>query len=73
MDLPTPLALVLVIAGLWSLIVWPVFLKRVLKDPLARDANGAATRYMTTNLMMISTAMIFALATAVIGVRGLVG
>ncbi|MFZ3417964.1 SCO4848 family membrane protein [Arthrobacter sp. 3Tela_A] len=73
MDLPTPLALVLVIAGLWSLIVWPVFLKRVLKDPQARDANGAATRYMTTNLMMISTAMIFALATAVIGIRGLVG
>lgn len=73
MDLPTPLALVLVIAGLWSLIVWPVFLKRVLKDPQARDANGAPTRFMTTNLMMISTAIIFALATAVIGVRGLVG
>ncbi|MGW9402445.1 SCO4848 family membrane protein [Arthrobacter sp. NPDC055585] len=73
MDLPTPLALVLVIAGLWSIIVWPVFLKRVLKDPQARDANGAPTRFLTTNLMMISTAMIFALATAVIGVRGLIG
>ncbi len=73
MDLPTPLALVLVIAGLWSLVVWPIFLKRVLKDPQARDANGAPTRFLTTNLMMISTAMIFALATAVIGVRGLIG
>ena len=73
MDLPTPLALVLVIAGLWSIIVWPVFLKRVLKDPQARDANGAPTRFLTTNLMMISTAMIIALATAVIGVRGLIG
>ncbi|GAA1921875.1 hypothetical protein GCM10009688_28580 [Arthrobacter gandavensis] len=73
MELSTPLALVLLIAGLWSLMVWPVFLKRVLKDPQARDANGAPTRFMTTNLMMISTAIIFALATAVIGVRGLVG
>lgn len=73
MELSTPLALVLVIAGLWSLLVWPVFLKRVLKDPQARDANGAPTRFMTTNLMMISTAIIFALATAVIGIRGLVG
>ncbi|KPN17838.1 MULTISPECIES: SCO4848 family membrane protein [Arthrobacter] len=72
MDLPTPLALVLVIAGLWSILVWPVFLKRVLKDPQARDANGAPTRFLTTNLMMISTAIIFALATAVIGVRGLI-
>ncbi|MBF4992994.1 hypothetical protein ITX31_02565 [Arthrobacter gandavensis] len=73
MELPTPLALVLLIAGLWSIMVWPIFLKRVLKDPQARDANGAPTRFMTTNLMMISTAMIFALATAVVGVRGLVG
>ena len=73
MELPTPLALVLVIAGLWSIIVWPVFLKRVLKDPQSRDANGAPTRFLTTNLMMISTAIIFALATAVIGVRGLIG
>jgi len=73
LELSTPLALVLLIAGLWSLMVWPVFLKRVLKDPQARDANGAPTRFMTTNLMMISTAIIFALATAVIGVRGLVG
>ena len=73
MELPTPLALVLVIAGLWSILVWPPFLKRTLKDPQARDANGAPTRFMTTNLMLISTAMIFGLATAVIGVRGLVG
>jgi hypothetical protein len=63
----------MVIAGLWSIMVWPIFLKRVLKDPQARDANGAPTRFMTTNLMMISTAIIFALATAVIGVRGLIG
>ncbi|GAA1354906.1 hypothetical protein GCM10009636_21550 [Arthrobacter koreensis] len=73
MELSTPLSLVLVIAGLWSIMVWPIFLKRVLKDPQARDANGAPTRFMTTNLMMISTAIIFALATAVIGVRGLIG
>ncbi|MDF2498077.1 MAG: putative integral rane protein [Arthrobacter koreensis] len=73
MELSTPLSLVMVIAGLWSIMVWPIFLKRVLKDPQARDANGAPTRFMTTNLMMISTAIIFALATAVIGVRGLIG
>ncbi|MFF2823067.1 SCO4848 family membrane protein [Arthrobacter koreensis] len=73
MELSTPLSLVLVIAGLWSIMVWPIFLKRVLKDPQARDANGAPTRFMTTNLMMISTAIICALATAVIGVRGLIG
>ena len=73
MVLSTPLALVLVVAGLWSLIVWPPYLRDVLKSPQARDANGAPTRYMTTNLMKISTAMVFGLATLVIGIRGLVG
>ena len=73
MELSTPLAFVLLISGLWSIMVWPVFLKRVLKDPQARDSSGAPTRFLTTNLMMISTAIIFALSTAVIGVRGLLG
>ncbi|MCQ1987808.1 SCO4848 family membrane protein [Arthrobacter sp. zg-Y844] len=73
MVLSTPLALVLVIAGLWSLIVWPSYLRDVLKSPQARDAKGSPTRYMTTNLMKISTAMVFGLATLVIGVRGLIG
>ncbi|MCQ1954409.1 MULTISPECIES: SCO4848 family membrane protein [Arthrobacter] len=73
MVLSTPLALVLVIAGLWSLIVWPPYLRNVLKSPEARDDKGAPTRYMTTNLMKISTAMVFGLATLVIGVRGLIG
>ncbi|WP_146363525.1 SCO4848 family membrane protein [Arthrobacter yangruifuii] len=71
MVLSTPLSLVLVIAGLWSVIVWPSYLRDVLKSPESRDANGAATRYMTMNLMKISTAIILGLATLVIGVRGL--
>lgn len=73
MSLPAPLAIILIIAGLWSLLVWPSFLKDVLKSPKARDENGAATRYMTTNLMKISTAMVFGLATIVIGIRALMG
>ncbi|MCC3277255.1 MULTISPECIES: SCO4848 family membrane protein [unclassified Arthrobacter] len=73
MSLPTPLALVLIVAGLWSILVWPSFLKDVLKSPQARDENGAATRYMTVNLMKISSAMVFGLATIVIGIRALAG
>ncbi|MCC3282386.1 MULTISPECIES: SCO4848 family membrane protein [Arthrobacter] len=73
MTLTAPLAFVLIAAGLWSVIAWLPFLRRVLKDPQARDANGAPTRFMTTNLMMITTAMIFGIATAVIGVRALAG
>jgi len=71
LSLSAPLAFVLIAAGLWSIIVWPPFLKRVLKAPEARDANGAPTRFMTVNLMLISTAIIFGLATTIIGVRAL--
>ena len=73
MSLPTPLALVLVVSGLWSILVWPSFLKEVMKSPRARDESGAPTRYLTTSLMKISSAMVFGLAVVVIGIRGLAG
>ncbi|MDJ0356097.1 hypothetical protein [Paenarthrobacter sp. PH39-S1] len=72
MQLPIPLSIVLIVAGLWSLIVWPQFMRRVLKDPKARDEAGKATRFLTVHLMLVSTSMVLGLATAVIGIRALV-
>ncbi|WP_434618367.1 SCO4848 family membrane protein [Arthrobacter sp. A5] len=72
MQLPIPLSIVLILAGLWSLIVWPQFMRRVLKDPKARDEAGKATRFLTVHLMLVSTSMVLGLATAVIGIRALV-
>ncbi|MCW1249264.1 hypothetical protein ODZ83_03500 [Acaricomes phytoseiuli] len=71
MSLPLALSLVLILAGVWSLIVWPPFLRRVLKDPRARDEEGRPTRFLTVHLMLVSTSMILGLATAVIGIRTL--
>lgn len=71
MSLPLALSLVLILAGVWSLIVWPPFLRRVLKDPQARDEEGRPTRFLTVHLMLVSTSMILGLATAVIGIRTL--
>ncbi|KNC18752.1 membrane protein [Arthrobacter sp. RIT-PI-e] len=72
MQLATPLALILILSGVWSLIVWPPFLRRVLKDPRARDEKGAPTRFLTVHLMLVSTSMILGVATPVIGIRALV-
>jgi hypothetical protein len=72
-SLPLPLALVLILSGLWSLAVWPPFLRRVLKDPRSRDEAGASTRFLKVHLMLVTTSMILGLATAVIGVRALAG
>jgi uncharacterized membrane protein len=71
MELPAFLAVVLVVAGLWSLIVWPQFLRRVMKDPRSRDASGRATRFLTVHVVLVSISMVLGAATAAIGVAGL--
>lgn len=73
MSMPTPLALILILNGIWTIIVWPAFLRRVLKDPRARNENGQPTRFMTVHLMLVTTSIILGLATAVIGIRALMG
>ncbi|XAS73582.1 hypothetical protein VUN82_07045 [Micrococcaceae bacterium Sec5.1] len=71
MQLPAILGWVLIVAGVWSLVVWPQFLKRVMKDPRARDAAGKATRFLTVHVILVSISMVLGLATAVIGITGL--
>lgn len=73
MSLPIALSWVLILAGIWSLIVWPPFLRRVLKDPRARDESGGLTKFLAVHFMLVSTSMIFGIATLVIGIRSLFG
>ena len=73
MQLPVFAALVLIVAGVWSLVVWPQFLRRVMKDPRARDAAGKATKFLTVHVVLVSISMVLGLATALIGVLGLLG
>jgi uncharacterized membrane protein len=71
-ELPAFLAVVLVVSGAWSLVVWPQFLRRVRKDPRARDADGKATRFLTVHVVLVSISMVLGAATAAIGIAGLV-
>ncbi|MCC9198035.1 hypothetical protein QNO08_04820 [Arthrobacter sp. zg-Y820] len=71
--LPTALAVILIIGGFWSLIVWPPYLIEAYKSPRARDEKGAPTRYLTVNLMKATTSMLFGLVTIIVGFRGLMG
>jgi hypothetical protein len=72
-ELPVFAALVLIVAGVWSLVVWPQFLRRVMKDPRARDAAGKATKFLTVHVVLVSISMVLGAATAVIGIMGLFG
>jgi len=73
MHIPAFASWVLILAGVWSIAVWPQFLRRVMKDPRARDAQGKATKFLTVHVVLISVSMVLGLATAVIGVAGLFG
>ena len=73
MQLPAFAAVLLIVAGVWSLAVWPQFLRRVMNDPRARDAAGKATKFLNVHLVLVSISMVLGAATAVIGVMGLLG
>ena len=73
MDVPAFLALVLVVAGVWSLVVWPQFLRRVMKDPRARDAAGKATKFLTVHVVLVTVSMVLGAATAAHRHRGATG
>jgi hypothetical protein len=72
MELPVAWSVVLVVAGLWSLLVWPRFGARIVKDPRARDAGGRPTRFLTVHLVLISVSMLLGAAVALLGVLTLV-
>jgi hypothetical protein len=72
-NIPAALAWVLILAGVWSLLVWAPHLVRVSKDPRSKDEKGAMTRYFTMEFMKATTSMILGIATLVIGARGLAG
>jgi hypothetical protein len=71
-DIPAFLALVLIVSGVWSLVVWPQFLRRVMKDPRARDAAGKATKFLTVHVVLVTVSMVLGAATAAIGIAALV-
>ncbi|MGO4583013.1 SCO4848 family membrane protein [Arthrobacter sp. 2RAF6] len=71
MQLAAWLSIVLIVAGAWSLIVWPQFLRRVMSDPRTRDANGKATKFLSVHVVLVTISMVLGLATAVIGITAL--
>ena len=73
MEIPAFLAWVLVISGFWSLVVWPQFRRRGMKDPRARDDAGKATKFLTVHIVLVAVSMILGAATAGIGIAALIG
>ncbi|KQX73837.1 MULTISPECIES: SCO4848 family membrane protein [Aeromicrobium] len=72
MDLPVAVSVLLIVAGVWNVVVWPPFLRRVLKDPRARDEAGRATTFLTVHVVLVTVSLTLGLATGVVGIAALV-
>ena len=67
------MALLLILNGVFNFVVWPTFFRRVAKDPRARGASGAPTKFLIVHAVIISVALLLAVVSLVAGVLGLIG
>jgi hypothetical protein len=66
-------AVILLVSAVWSFIVWPPFLRRVMRDPRARDEAGRGTTFLRVHVVLITVSLVLALACAVAGIALLAG
>ena len=70
-ELPVVASLVLIVAAVWNLVVWPQFWRRVAKDPRARDDAGRPTRFFTVHAVLVGVSVVLAVLVGLVGVLAL--
>jgi hypothetical protein len=56
--------------GVWSWVIWPVFLRNIAADPRSFHA-GSPTAFFLVHLVLTIVSLAFGTAIGVIGIRGL--
>ncbi len=64
--------ILLLVNAFFNVTVWPQFWRRVTSDPRAHDATGKKTKFYTVHAVLISIALILAVASAIAGIALLV-
>lgn len=72
MDLPVAWSLLLLVAGLWNIAIWPQFWRRIAKDDRARTADGATTTFYRVHAVIIGLSFLFGLAVLLLGILTLI-
>ena len=62
------LGIVLLANAAFNVLTWPTFLKRVARDPRARDEAGRPTRFLRVHQVLVVIALVLAAVSAVFGV-----
>ena len=64
---------ILIANAVFNVFAWPTFLRRVLKDPRARDATGAATPFLKVHVVLVTIALALAALSVVASVLIIIG
>lgn len=67
------LAVLLIINAVYNFVTWPQFLKRVMKDPRARTAEGKATPFFTVHIVLVTIALVIGLVSLIAAILSLAG
>ena len=67
------LAVLLIINAAFNFIAWPQFLKRVMRDPRARAADGTATAFLKVHIVLVTIALVIGLVSLLAAVFSLIG
>jgi hypothetical protein len=71
MEIPLAWSVLLLVAGAWNLVVWPPFLRRIVRDPRSKDADGRPTRFLAVHIVLVSISMTLGLAVLLLGLSTL--
>ncbi len=66
------LAVLLLVNAAFNVLVWPTFYRRVAKDERAHDATGKPTRFLLVHSVLIGSALLIALVSAVAAILSLI-
>jgi len=67
--LTRPIALFLLLTGAFQWLVWPGFLRVVLRDERAYDAEGRPTAFLVVHLAIVVPALLLGTGLLALGVR----
>lgn len=72
MDIPVGWSIILIVAGLWNLLIWPQFFKRIVRDERSRDAAGKPTAFLKVHTVLIAISLALGIAVGVLGVIAII-
>jgi hypothetical protein len=66
------LSVLLLVNAVFNVLVWPMFLRRIARDPRARDTAGKPTQFLIVHAVLIGAALLLAVVSAMAAIVALV-